>query len=432
MKAGLSLLTAASAVLAASVSAHAPSRRPPHVVLIVIDALRADHLPCYGYGKDTAPFLSRMAAQGVVFERAYSTSGWTAPAMASLFTSLYPFQHNVVTGFWATERIRKAGAEIELNRIPEEVESLAKAMKKAGYATYAVTANINVGEEMGFSEGFDRHKNYPGEKRPGDVINAKLTQWEEGIKRSGEYFLYLHYVDTHAPYRARRPWFRPGEDSARSQVSAYDSEIRYVDSMIQEAFERFGWARDALVVVTADHGEELGDHGGWGHSRTLFSEILHVPLLMQFPGHAYRGRRIGQAVSHIDVLPTLREAVGLAPDPRNEGLSLGPLLRGQAWGERALFAHMMRKDWGGMVVTSAIRGDWKYVEAAPGRRMLFNLKRDPREKLNLIVAFPAVAGSLEARFAEFAKSSRKYSAKSRSVRLDAEAVENLRALGYVH
>src|SRR5262245_26042641 len=229
-----------------------PRRPPRHIVVILIDTLRADDCPSYGYPKNAAPFLSRLAAESVVFDHAYSTSAWTAPATASLFSGVYPFQHNVTTGFAVTQQMRSTGAEVELDRLPDGIETIAEALKHAGYDTFAVTGNLNVRQEMGFAQGFDRFWSASSGKPSAEELNAKLEQWRQRIEKSPRYLLYAHYMDPHRPYRERGPL--AAGDPAGGEMAAYDSEISYVDAHLEELFERFGWLRnDTLVVVVADH-----------------------------------------------------------------------------------------------------------------------------------------------------------------------------------
>jgi arylsulfatase A-like enzyme len=433
----LAAAAAAGALACGGRGSEAAPTAPPAVVLVVIDALRADHLPAYGYGRDTAPFLARLAGEGVVFERAYSTATWTAPAMASLFTAVYPTQHGVLTGLNARLRLERKGVAPALSGIPADLETLPEAMKRAGYATFGVADNFNVGATLGFAAGFDELVSFR-RSRTAAGVNAQLAEWEDRLTAGGPYFLLVHYLDPHFPYRAPEPAFGapPGDDLA-GDVAAYDSEIRHVDGRVEEVFRRFGWER-ALVVVTADHGEEFGEHGGTGHGRTLHEESLRVPLLVRFPGGAHGGRRVAIPVSLVDVLPTLREAAGLAPDPRNEGRSLLGLVGGGAgpeWEERALFAHLLeRRPAGDRETVAAVQGDWKLVVVRPpGDRRLFDLRRDPGERVDRAAAEPAVAARLAARLDRFERTAPRYAAGAAPVPvpLDREAEENLRALGYV-
>lgn len=426
---------AAAAVAAALVTAlgsRAP--RAPNIVLIVIDTLRKDHLPFYGYPKQTAPFLSRLARTGVVFDSAYSTSTWTAPAAASIFTSLYPFQHGVVSGLGVTRRRQRADASIELNRVPEAAETLGEAMQRAGYATYAVTDNVNLSRELGFAQGFDHFKNFTRTKSA-EVVNGKLLEWREQILAERRYFLYLHYVDPHGPYEPRAPWFDPTLTGLAREVSAYDSEIAYVDARIAEAAAALRWDRDTLILVSADHGEEFLDHNFAGHGHTLYAEVVNVPLLVAFPGVAHAGRRVAEPVSHIDLLPTLREAAGLAPDPANEGISLLPLAAGGKGPERMLYGHLFRKnDEGGpdKLLRYALAGEWKLIAGSQRGPLLFNLREDPRETHSLAAERPQVVQALEQRLLAFERSCRRFAGERQAITIDDATREELKTLGYVN
>jgi arylsulfatase A-like enzyme len=412
------------------------SPKPPaRVVVAVIDTLRADHLPAYGYPRDTAPFLSRLAREGVVFEHAYSPSSWTAPATASLFTSLYPVQHGVLLGLRTTRKLQARDTRVRLRTLPEPLEVLPEAMKRAGYATFGLTANVNVSEQMGFAQGFDRFRNLPTDDTA-EVLHARLMAWRERLAAPPRAFLYLHYLDPHSPYRERGPWFDESSTGVERVLSAYDSEIRNVDEHLRQAYEALAWDRDTLLVVTADHGEEFWEHGSVEHGRTVFGEVLNVPLLVRFPGGRWGGRRVSAPVSLVDVLPTLRECVGLPPEAREEGRSLMPLVRGErAAAERTLYAHLHRPD-----PVSGRLFEWRAVLRA-GRKLvlggedgpaLFDLLSDPLDTRSLAGREAHVVADLWQRHAAFERSAPRFAADERELVLDAAADEGLRALGYVH
>ena len=310
---GLCLLSVLAAIGCAR-----PPGPPARVVVVVIDTLRADHLPPYGYGLDTAPFLSQLAREGVLFEHAYSPASWTAPATASLFTSLYPFQHGVVLGLRATRKLRSIDERVRLHTLPEELETMPEAMKRAGYATFGLTHNLNVSKPMGFAQGFDRFWHSPSQDSAAD-LNARLMEWKDRLATSPRTFLYLHYLDPHSPYHERAPLFDENTSGRARTISAYDSEIRFVDQHLRAAYDAFGWGRDTLLVVTADHGEEFWEHGDIGHGHSLFGEVLNIPLIVRFPDGRWGGRRVGAPVSLLDVLPTLRECVGQPPRGARRG-----------------------------------------------------------------------------------------------------------------
>jgi arylsulfatase A-like enzyme len=406
--------------------------RRPNIVVILIDTLRRDHLPFHGYSRDTAPFLTRLASRAVVFDQAYSTSGWTSPATASLFTSLYPFQHGVIVGIQ-----KQREQEYRFHRLPSNVETLAQSLKKAGYSTYAISDNINVSPITGFDPGFDWFES--ASDASAVAVNKRAKKWRSEVTAHAPYFLYLHYLDPHEPYLPHAPWFetfmhddRPAL-SRRDFEAAYDSEIRFVDDKIAGLFEDYGWDRNTLVVVTADHGEEFGDHGHGGHAHTLYSELVNVPLVLYrdvWPG----ARRVPHAVSLIDVLPTLREAAGLPPDPRNEGVSLLPLATGGEWphADRALFTELVTLA-GDDVLTSVIRRRWKRIDWQSGTTQLFDLEHDARETENRATARPDLLRDLGGQYLAYSKNARKYGDSSKSdLVLDPDSIEKLRALGYVN
>jgi arylsulfatase A-like enzyme len=422
------------AVLSLAVAGFRLSGSKPDVVLIVIDTLRADHLPFYGYSKPTAPFLSDLAARGVVFESAYSTSAWTAPASASLLTGMYPLQHGVVLGRFAVRAVREQGVAMRLNRVPERAETLAEAMRGAGYSTHAVVENANIRPELGFDQGFDTfHPLNPSQRA--DDITDKLAELRDSIRARRPYFLYLHYMDPHRPYTKNPELFDPATRGDERSVSAYDSEIRHVDAHIRRSFEAFSWSRDTVVVVTADHGEELGEREGfWGHANSLFSETLNVPLLF-FGQGVSKGVRVAAPVSHVDVLPTLRGLAGAPDAPIQPGVSLWPVVEGSAASlpERVVFADLWKAREGRPEprARAAIRGRYKRLEAAGGP-YLFDLLLDPRETRNRIGLHGREAEELRSALDVFARSARRLEPEYHEVVQDRNTNEELRALGYVN
>jgi arylsulfatase A-like enzyme len=408
----------------------------PDIVLVVVDTLRRDHLPFHGYAKDTAPFLSRLARESVVFERAHATSSWTAPATASLLTSLYQQQHGVTSGIMATRRAQRRGERVRLNRLPEAVETLPEVLARAGYSTFALTLNPNISSKLGFAQGFGRFRNLPREDAA-DELNKRLFNWRARLLGSRPYFLYLHYLDPHGPYRENAPWFDRGATDEARIVSAYDSEVSFFDHHFQQAFERLGWERETLLVVTSDHGEGFEPERGFGgHGHTLYGELLDVPLVMLFPDRRAAGRRVGERVSHLDLLPTLAEYAGVKAEAA-EGRSLLGLVDGApappGSEPRTLFAHLRRIDVGArpLELHATLHGDWKLIEG-PGRApLLFDLARDPGERVNLAQRRADVRRDLERRRVEFERAARRYAAEESDVDLDPEAQERLRALGYV-
>lgn len=409
-------------------------RSKPDLVVILVDTLRRDHLSFHGYERPTAPFLAELAGRGSVFENAYSTTSWTAPATAALFTSLYPVQHGLVTGRMAVERLAGKGVAVKVNRIPGSAETIAEALKAGGYATWAVVENVNLSREMGFDQGFDEfHSLHPS--LDAASISKKLEELRPRILAKHPYFVYLHYMDVHAPYEERQPFADPQLPGDARRIAAYDSDIRYLDGHLRASFASFGWERNTLVALTGDHGEELGERGFFGHARTLYAEVLNVPLLF-FGGSAPAGRRIRERVSHVDLLPTLRQLAQLPPGAGDAGLSLVPLIEGrrEALPDRALFADLWRNPRGERraVLRATIHGRWKRIGGGGEGPQLFDLDADPRELVNLAGAHPEVEAELRRRFGDFEATAPTLTPEFADSMQDSDTNEALKALGYVN
>lgn len=417
----------------------------PNVVFIVIDTLRSDHLSFYGYRRETSPFLAELATQGAVFERAASSSSATAPATASIFTSLHPLQHGVVNGLLATKSMQEKDPTIELNRISEGLTTLPEAMKEAGYTTFGITDNLNICPEEGFDQGFDRFVNY--RYRSATEVNKKLFEWAAEIEQSGPYFLYLHYMDPHAPYVKRQPAFDAFNDGTSPPiVAAYDSEIDFVDGMIEAAFETFGWDRDTLIVITSDHGEAFNEHGEMGHGKDLFEEVVHVPLVIYEPGRV-APQRVRERVQTMDLYPTILDWLDVEP-PTDllEGVSFAErLLRADMDldEERQVVSQLVRKKDGRVryLMSSMTQGDWKYIQYAPGNaddvpvEMLFDLRSDPKERRDMLSGGGEASAKLRDRLrkdlATINQSTFGIARSTTRFALDDDTLEHLRELGYV-
>jgi arylsulfatase A-like enzyme len=411
----------------------------PNVVMIVIDTLRADHLPFYGYDKNTAPFLSKLAKDSVVFENTFAVTSWTAPSTASIFTSLYPFQHGVVTGYFASK-----GFKLELNRIPDKVTTIPELMKANGYKTYGLTNNINIGKAIGFDRGFDYFVRFFYKDEP--KMNRKLAAWSRNIKKQKKYFLYLHYNDPHSPYHQREPWYEKKEKYKADMISRYDSEINYVDEKIRKMYELFGWDKNTLIIIVSDHGEELWDRGKLGHGYSLYTEVVKVPFIMYFPPEQRVRKRFKTVTSNIDVMPTLRGFLRFEPNPVESGRNLMPLIKGKEKQDknRDLFGHLIlryrdkeKKTLKKAVFKSVLSTGWQYIFRYNDvtnyifKRELFNLAADPAGSENLYEKNKTVAGRMLHLLGIFEKNCKRFSSRSRKMDLDKEKMEELRTLGYV-
>jgi arylsulfatase len=446
----------ACAALLASVPACQPRPQgPPHVIVVVADTLRPDRLGSYGGRRGLTPFLDELAGRGVRFANAYAVSSWTMPSVASLFTSRYPSQHHVAT-FDA--------------KLPDAELTFAEVLAEHGYDAAGFTANFHVTQALGYAQGFALWqaikpvKEGQAKVRGGELL-ANNRRWlaERAQRAPGRpRLLYFQFMEAHGPYEPPQP-FRSrfaaphalGDDAAANLklvqgehaslsleqsallASLYDGEVAALDGVLRLLFQDLaqgGLLDNAVVVITADHGEEFGEHGSHGHGTALFDETLRVPLLIVAPG--LTPRVVEQPVSLIDLAPTLLELAGVPPPPRFEGGSLVPLLE-PMWIDVAAPRDVLgelpptgpgvdlrRHD------AALVRGHDKLLRGATAPQPLvrFDLAADPGEQRPLAVesAAPLLA-ALQARLAELAG---RADTPAETVPLDAATREKLRALGY--
>ena len=354
----------------------------PFVVVYVVDTLRADHLPLYGYARDTAPELTRFAKDAVVFEQAIASSSWTKPSVASLLTSLPPRDHGCVQFY---------------TPLDPELVTLAERMRDGGYATGAVVVNsLVLARGMHFDQGFSYFAAAPAPQRAGQAVDAALEFID--ARRGQPTFLYVHTMDAHTPYLPPPPFDRryephpePGRSAAEPSdyrepidrdriVAQYDGAVAYGDQefgrLLRGLRER-GLYDGALVVFLSDHGEEFLDHWGWVHGHTLFDELVRVPLVLKYPGRREAGRRVARQVQLVDVLPTILKSQGIAAPVGIAGEPLAASFDAQG-PERVAVLETKYREW---VAYGARTSDVKYVRNLhPGRaELVYDLKQDPRE-----------------------------------------------------
>ena len=467
MKRGLAAAIALASVASSLPTGCAPAEeRPPNVVLISIDTLRADHVGSYGYARPTTPVLDSVAEEGVRFANAFSQSSWTLPAHASLMTSQYPHEH---------------GAVENNTRIKDAAVTLAEALQGAGYDTAAFVTWVYVGKLYGFDTGFADFTELiekddlmlaagHGALPAGPTTDAAI-EWL-GRERDAPFFLFVHYFDPHmdyAPpepygslydpdytgsidgrYESMMPYIKylplyeaPLDPRDRDHVEAlYDGEIRYTDEQIGRLLGALGATvglDDCLVVIVSDHGEELGDHLSMeGHGWTLYDEILHVPLILRLPGGRRAGTVIDETVELIDVAPTILGRLGIPPPPTFRGRALTGLIETGELAEPRPFAYAETHRFN--VIRRAIRGPrYKLIQTRdtglnavgvpvePGFRM-FDIVEDPGEQQEIFDPRDETARRL-ARFLEgFASRER---AEAEEVEIPESTLELLRSLGYV-
>lgn len=409
-------------------------RQCPNVVLIVIDTLRADHLPLYGYTHNTAPFLTELSAESTVCDNSYSTSSWTSPSTASIFTSLYPFQHGLTKGIFATLPFLKKYPYITINTIPKKLTTLPELFRNNGYSTFGISDNLHICKTEGFHHGFDRlytTYHYQGAQS----VNKTVLRWASTIKKRSPYFLYIHYMDPHKPYNERQPWFKKQHTTFNNLIAAYDSEISYVDEHIKQLFSHFDWKNNTIVMITSDHGESFKEHGNRvGHGSSLFNEEIRVPLIIYAPAIAKTGR-ITENVSGIDVLPTLAAMSGITDVSFREGLNI--LSPAQApLAQRYIYGHLFNRqemkdiDEEQFSLYTIIHKHWKYILSYYYTK-LFNLRNDPAEKSNLFTLHTTPAKQLAAQLEQFKATCKRYGHSQTTIHINKLQIKELKSLGYV-
>jgi len=416
---------------------------PPHLLLISLDALRADHLSSYGYDRHTTPFLDELATKGVRFSYASVNTHGTPSSHTTMLSSLYQETHRV----WANP----ASGTRRAPSIPTEVELIQEILGRKGWTTAAVTGGGWMSASYGFSRGFDF---FSDEGRTVDQgADLFVETLGEALLTGEPVFAFFHTYQVHSPYlppdgyrtlfgeytgsieptsEALRPLTTTaGQNLERDDfdflVSQYDGEIRFLDDSLRELFARLdeiGFLDNAVVLITADHGEEFGDHGGLLHRGSLFEELVRVPFIVWGRG-VPAGVVDPTLVSAVDIVPTLLAAAAMVPPPIMEGRNV---LADQTvpWAEQRIFAQY--RD----AIYSVRTPRFKLIEGAGGHRMLFDLERDPRERRNTAAERPELTAGLAAELEAWrtARPTLDEEASSRT-ELDPATEEQLKALGYL-
>ncbi len=433
-------------------------RRPP-LVLITLDTTRVDHLSCYGYERNTTPRLDAFAAGAVRFERAWSTSSWTLPAHASLFTGFYPSRHGADYDARGTAVLGDVVAlpvarHMRAGKLADHFTTLAELLAERGYRTGAFVAGPWLHRSFGLLQGFERQDDSVASfgGRPAAEITAGALAWLETLEPEQPYFLFANYFDPHAPYepKGRYPDFpRAGEplrydyealmrgqavldDDTRAILrDRYDAEIRDMDSelgrLLDAVLARPGGER-ALIVVTADHGEALGEAGRLGHGFWLSEELTRVPLLVHYPGGRAGGTRRPEPIQLIDVLPLLASELELTLPQPVDGVEPGQRAAAFAELRRELtttlrFGAAYDRD-----LQTVVRWPHKLEREGSGQERLLRLSEDSLSEQ----PEPATNASPSLRALLDVHARRAPQAPVRApAAVDAETLEALRALGYI-
>ena len=422
----------ATVVETAAATAAPDSRlqKRPNVILFVIDTLRPDYLGCYGYSRSASPHLDQFARDAIRFEQCMSTSPWTKPSVASLLTGLSPEEHGVIDFG---------------SKLPEDVLTLSEALGSAGYRSLAVWNNSLLGPPFAFTRGYTKKRVF-GQKIPGTKVVSQALAAMEKWGANTPFFLHLHLLDTHEPYLPSPQatvlmrkaydldpdsgWGAHGlsTDGMNDTLHTYcvstlsppmpPEKKRTLEALyaagVLDADRAFGelisWLKahdlydTSLIVVTADHGEELTDHGYLGHVTSLYPELIHVPLLVKLPGNAQAGSTIAGPVSLLAVGPTiLHQATGASPLPgpplplesTKHAETEKPIFFSVEAGRQARLASQASANY--LVKAEGVRlGPFVYQRASSALRplpaeALFDLRDDPQESNNRLWDQPARA-----------------------------------------
>lgn len=451
---GLALAAVASLLMLSPAQAGAA---PPNVILILVDAMRADKLGPYGYtARNTTPNLNRFASRGVVFENTISQAGWTVPSVASLFTGVDPQAHRVLR-YNNTNRV-------EMDALSLDHQTIAEQFKGAGYSTSAFMKSIVVDSGRGFSQGFDLfevvkpHQNQADGDSARELTDAVLL-WLEQQKTAGKpFFTYIHYMDTHSPYKAPEPYYskyraayyagpisgahmqiendykKPGKVPAPEDIlqtlALYDSEIEYWDSQfgrLMQALVGSGMDPNTIVVVTADHGEAFWEHGANVFHEHLYQENIHIPFIVKGPG--VKVGRLSHWAQSIDIAPSLADLAGVPKGQHWMGRSQAAVMRGTGAAPLLpVYAEYSEKR------TLIEQSGMKLLLGDPAGPMLFDLKKDPQERNNLAATQPDVVNRLkaliDARAAEGKALAANFSNEEKT-EMSPEQIQQLCALGYL-
>jgi len=444
-----SLLALAGIVILLAVTGGGCSRsRSRSMVLIVVDTVRADHLGTYGYDRPVSPNLDALAEQAAVFENAFAAATWTLPSVASMFTGLYPSQHDAGRPY-EDERGDQFSAIRATARVFPEV------LRERGYATGGIVNAPFLNQGFGFARGFDDYDWAPArdsELRRADVtVDAALAWLDEHVDEP--FFLFLHVFDAHRHYSAPEPIRgrftgqfadtygatlatlesrnRAEQDlDHRFLMAAYDEEIAFIDAQMGRFFEGMrsrGVLDQSTVFLTADHGEGFDEHGSSGHGHTLFNEELRVPLMVWGP--EIEAGRYEDPVSLIDLEPTILEATDSGVQTLGSGRSLwGLLTRGQPSRRRTLFAEWTNPG----ELKAVIRWPFKAIlDPATGERWLYNLAEDPGETINLANSRTADFYEFQADLQALLRAEADDGEPGNRTAIDPKVLEALRSLGYL-
>jgi arylsulfatase A-like enzyme len=425
-----------------------------NLLLVVLDAARADHFGCYGYDRPTTPNIDRLAEESVLFERAVSNASFTIGSVASLLSGLPPGQHGVVDN----------GSVLS-----QKTTTLAEVLAGRGYRTAAFTENPLIDRDFGYGQGFQQFRQLLPERTPGEDLDlsqsgahvAEMAAWIERGGSDAPFFLYTHFLRPHNPYHAlpahagrfsrdysgelrgrtrelvviNAGWLEPSEGDLQQLIDLYDENLLSADALVGElidALRQRDLLESTIVALVSDHGEGFLEHEWVSHGFQVYHEDVHVPFLIRFPtALSVPPGREKALVQLTDLMPTLLAAVGVSDGVETPGWNLMPLLAGVSSERKRppVVSH-------GKMGISLRDGDLKFIRETKGprderRRLLFDLSDDPRELRDLAAFREPEAERMRVRLSAVLKRQTQRASEASLKQLDPDRIEKLRALGYV-
>jgi arylsulfatase A-like enzyme len=467
----------------------------PNIVLISIDTLRADHLSCYGYGRQVSPFIDSLAAQGTIYRNNYSTGVWTPPGHASMLTGLYVSEHGVYGD----------------RRLSHNIPTIATVLRANGYQTAGFVNNSQVGELVGLDKGHDTFVEVWKGIKPRSTIervvrggirkireslghedmgasrtNKLIRDWiGNHIDRETPFYAFLHYIEPHNPLNPPHPYKNKYLDKSFTNLdmkkmrkvahnplicfvedlnlsqeeieflkALYDAEIAYTDSKISEIvtiLKENNLYENTMIIITADHGEHFGEHGLFSHVASLYEEILRVPLIIKFPLGVSHPKEVTHLTQLVDIFPTVMDITHLPKEslPNNSGISLLDKLETPSNCRNFIFA-----EWEGRIpmflqdyIAKGARAtnidplkvkmrvlrdqQYKYIWREDGKEELYHITSDHKELNNLANTKPNITRTYRDKLLELADNFPHSPLDAKTVQFDDDVKKNLEALGYM-
>jgi len=400
-------------------------RKHLNVILVTIDTLRADHLGCYGYGKAKTPNIDELCAHGIKFTNCIAQVPLTLPSHTTILSGTYPFYHNV----------KDNGGFV----VSEKLETLAEILKKHGFTTGAVVGAYVLDGRWGLDQGFDfyydnfdlsRYKRISLNlvERRADEVVSRAIGWLKANKNR-RFFLWVHVYDPHSPYTPPPPF---DEEFAEHP---YDGEIAFTDLQLGRLFrflEDEGLDKKTLIVLTADHGESLGEHGEETHGFFVYQSTVWVPLIVKTPIRGLSGKVVKTRVGLVDIAPTILDFLGYPIPGEMQGKSLKDLLFNPGKElERLLYTESFypRFHFGWHELKAVYWRNYKYIDTRSPE--LYDLAKDPSERENLYLKNNRIAKKMKAMLLKFERTGTEHALNAHIKEMDPETRAKLGALGYI-